>query len=60
MWDTWEEFKEELRGDIPCGKYLLRQGDYKCTRTNISFNHNLYSYTVIKELLHKKIIKNKI
>jgi hypothetical protein len=57
MWDTWEEFKEELHGEIPYGEYLLRQGDYKCTRTNLFFNHNLYSYTVIKELLHKKIIK---
>ena len=57
MWDTWEEFKEELHGDIPYGEYLLRQGDYKCTRTNLFFNHNLCSYTVIKELLHKKIIK---
>ena len=60
MWDTWEEFKEEVHGDIPYGEYLLRQGDYKCPRANIFFNHNLYSYTVIKELLHKNIITKKI
>ena len=56
MWDTWEEYNEELHGSIPYGEYLLRQGNYKCSRTNLFFNHNLYSYTVIKGLLDKKII----
>jgi hypothetical protein len=61
MLDTWEEFDEKLHGDIPYVEYLLKLGDYKCTRTNLFFNHNLYTYIVVRELLDKKIInKNDI
>jgi hypothetical protein len=56
MWDTSEEFNETVHGGIPYGAYLLRQSNYYCPDTKMFFNHNLYSYTVIKELLHKNII----
>ena len=39
-----------LHGDIPYGEYLLQRGDYTRPRTNLLFNHNLYTDTVIREL----------
>jgi hypothetical protein len=46
MWDTWEEFDEKLHGDMPYGEYFLKRGDYKCSRTNLFFNHNLQTFVV--------------
>jgi hypothetical protein len=57
MWDTWEAFNLKKHGDIPFGEYLLKGGSYGCRRTRIYFNHSLYSYNVIRELLRRKIIR---
>ena len=54
-WDTWEVF-DKTKHKIQYGEYLLKAGIYRCTRTNIYFNHNLYSYNMIIELLHRKVI----
>ena len=59
MWDTFEPFDLKKHGDIPFGEYILKEGSYGCRRTKIYFNHSLYSYNVIRELLRRKIIRKK-
>jgi hypothetical protein len=48
MWDTWKEFDVGLHGDIPYGERLLKRGHYRSSGTNLLFNHNIYTYTVIR------------